>query len=108
MLCDVRRAYSGRPAARFMFGYYHVISYPDLTAPPGERRSGKLRTLFSAPTTHDVMAISDRMVIVVMATCIVCGVQSNKKLTLHSAGPSNEKDRLQGVCKRLQKPPANS
>ena len=38
--------------------------------------------------THDVMAISDRMVIVVMATCIVCSVQSNKKRTLHSAGPS--------------------
>ena len=32
-------------------------------------------TLFSALTTHDVMAVSDRMVIVVMATRIVCGVQ---------------------------------
>ena len=58
--------------------------------------------------THDVMAISDHMVIVVMATCIVCGVQSDKKRTLHPAAPSNEKARLQGVCKRIQKTPANT
>ena len=58
------------------------------------------------------MAISDHTVIIVvmaevMATCIVRGVQSDKKRTLHPAGPSNEKARLQVVCKRLQKPPAN-
>ena len=82
-----------------------LVSYPDLTTPPGERRSGKLRTLFSALTTLDVMAISDRMIIVAMATCTVCGVQSDKKRILHPAGPSNEKARLQMVCKRLQKPP---
>ena len=84
-----------------------LVSYPDLTTPPGERRSGKLLTLFSALTTLDVMTISDHMVIVVMATCIVRGVQSDKKRTPHPAGPSNKKAQLQGVCKRLQKPPTN-
>ena len=49
-------------------------------------------------TTHDIMAISDR---------IVCVVQSDKKYTLHPAAPSNEKAQLQGGCKQLQKPPAN-
>ena len=84
-----------------------LVSYPDLTTPPGERRFGKLRTSFSALTTLDVMPISDPKVIVVMATCIVRGVQSDKKRTLHPAGPSNEKAQLQGVCKWLQNPPAN-
>ena len=37
-----------------------LVSYPDLTTPLGERHFGKL---FSALTTHDVMAISDHMVI---------------------------------------------
>ena len=49
---------------------YSIISYPDLTTPPGERQARKPRTLFLALTTPDVMAISDRMIIVLMATCI--------------------------------------
>ena len=65
----------------------NTITHLGLTTPPGKRRSGKLQTIFLALTTLDihVMSISDRMVIMVMATCIVCGVQSDKKHTLHPA-----------------------
>ena len=108
--CGVRSSFtskyvwSGVATLTVLPGRYVLVSYRDLTTPAGERRTGKLRTLFSALTTLDVMAISKRMIILVMATC---GVQSDKKRTLHPAGPSNEKARLQRVCKRLQKPPTN-